>query len=158
MADNRTTCLGILLVFVLSAVAMVTGGLHYLKKFGTANGVVVDAQTGDPIADAVVEIFASFPSTSGRSGDMPLTLHTETKEDGSWVLRQTVGGDYRLTIRHPDYAIYKREGVSLDAEGDTDLGTIGLEPPLEESSDPSDETGLENTDDEAPGGDDGAGG
>lgn len=158
MADNRTTCLGILLVFVLSAVAMVAGGLHYLKKFGTANGVVVDAETGAPIVDATVEIFASFPSTSGRSGDMPLTLHTETKEDGSWVLRQTVGGSYRLTIRHPDYAIYKREGVPLDAEGDTDLGTIRLEAPLEKDSDSPKESAPEKADGEAPGGGEGTGG
>jgi len=132
------------LVFIVSAVAMVAGGLHYLKKFGTANGVVVDARTGDPIADATVEIFATFPSTSGRGGDMPLGLHTETKEDGSWVLRQTVGGSYRLTIRHPDYATYKREGVLLEAEEHSDLGIIRLDPPLngEGDSNPVEEQGT----------------
>lgn len=114
------------MVFVLSGVLMVTGGLYYLQKFGTANGVVLDAETGAPIANATVEMYASFPSPSGRGGDMPLTLHTQTEMDGTWVIRFTVGGSYRLTIRHPDYAIFKREDVRLEAEGDTDLGTVKL--------------------------------
>lgn len=139
MSKNHVTCLVILVGFLLSGALMVGGGLYYLKKFGTARGEVVDAATGAPVEGAVVELYATFPSTSGRGGDMPLILDTETESDGTFRLRQTVGGSYRLTVRHPDFATYKREAVVLDASSHTDLGRIEL---LDRPPEPPEEPGV----------------
>lgn len=127
MADNRKTCLGILLVFVVGAAVMVGAGLYYVKKLGTAGGEVVDAGTGAPVAGAEVELFATFESRTGKGGDMPYRIGAVTGDDGRFRVVRTVNGSFRLTIRHPDYETLRREGVRLKSRTHVELGRFELE-------------------------------
>ncbi len=115
----------VMTVFAAVAVVMIWSALHFSGKFGSAFGVVVDAATGQGVANADVELFAVFPAQSGGS-KMTLQKTQKTKPDGAFVFPATVGGSYRLTVTCEGYTTLTREGVVIEQEAKKDLGRFEI--------------------------------
>jgi TonB-linked SusC/RagA family outer membrane protein len=81
----------------------------------TLSGTVVEAQTGDPLPGANVQL-------QGR------TVGTATESDGTFELDVRLApGDYVVVVSFLGYATTRRS-VSLGDESDVDLGTVELRP------------------------------
>lgn len=125
-----------LMAIFLGAAAVMFGlSSYYSSLFGKASGRVVAAGTGTSVAGAEVELYGEFASGEKT---MILTRQTTTDEDGRFRLNQTVGGAFRLTVKHVEFETLVREAVPVNREADTDLGVIELSKPAAEEGDESD--------------------
>lgn len=110
--------------FLGSFVLIVALQRFYDTKFGSAFGLVVDAADGSGVAGARIDLYAEIES-GGETLRLPLEV--ETREDGTFRFKSTVGGEFRVSVTHPAFRSWVREGVRIVRESDNDLGRIALE-------------------------------
>ena len=91
-----------------------------LAKGATLRGVVVDAQTGAPIAHAHV----AREGDSGGASAQPANAGTLTREDGSFVLAGIPPGPFSLSIEAADYN--PRLEAGLAATDGKELGPLRI--------------------------------
>lgn len=108
---------------LLASAVLVGLSWHYLAKFGSASGRVVERGSGAPVAGAAIELFAEFTSSKGK---MKLSKTGRSREDGSFLVKPTVGGNFRITIQCDGYELFVREGIELPPESHVDIGTFEL--------------------------------
>ncbi len=115
----------VMAVFIGISVVMLTAALHFSGKFGVAHGIVVDARTGEAVADADVELFAVFAAEHGGS-KMTLMKTQKTGADGAFKFPATVGGTYRMTVSREGYLPLVMESVDIEQQAQKDFGRLQI--------------------------------
>jgi outer membrane receptor protein involved in Fe transport len=100
------TAIGLALAFPLVA-----------KADGTIKGVVINTTTGDPMDFVTVQL---IDATTKK----PLTIATQTGDDGSFVLTGIPNGKYVVRIQNVGSITQERDANVIDNE--TDLGWVQL--------------------------------
>lgn len=104
-----------------------------LSRGGNASGVIVDAETGGPVADAQV----SLEMVRGQSQTpVPVTARTVTDFNGRFEIRGLSPGRRSLIVNAEGY--HRRMITGLEVSEDGSLGPLDVElSPTEEGEDPS---------------------
>src|SRR5260221_7290290 len=89
-------------VFLAALLGLSTGAVA--QSSGSLTGIVVDAATQAPLADAVVT--ARSPALLGEQG-------AATDKDGSFEMTLLPPGTYGLTVKHDGYQAFAPEGLVL---------------------------------------------
>ena len=122
--------LWIMAIFLASGVLMVSVGLYYQSKFGSAAGTIVDAATGAPLDGVHVEMKAIFDGTK----PWDVKAREDTGVDGLFHLKGTVGGEYTLTATREGYRDLVVEGLRVASDQHNELGTFEMERESEDDS------------------------
>ena len=123
---------------LVAALILSTAGLVSAQEAGTISGTVTDAQSGDPIEGALVEVEGAEPPLSAETGG-----------DGIYQISDVPPGQYTVTASAADYEGETETGVDVsDTEGavvDFALGPLAPEEEGEEGKRPGDRKGYVGT-------------
>ncbi len=127
--DPRAPTIGffaLMVIFVVTGGAMVYWGRNYHGKFGQAVGIVVDAKTGTPVANAKVFLKGIFPANHPTAhGEITIERDCLSAADGRFVLSETVSGNFALTITHDGFSPYSAT-IAMGVAEHKDLGKLPL--------------------------------
>jgi protocatechuate 3,4-dioxygenase beta subunit len=109
-----------------------------LARGGRARGRVVDAATGEPVADARVSVESR---DDGSETPVPLVAQTVTRLDGTFEIQGLTPGRRSLLVSAQGYRMQLLSGLTV--RDDTDIGPLDVR--LTPVEDEGDEPGLELT-------------
>lgn len=106
-------------LFPLARGAKRSIGAVRIAALGRVTGVVTDP-TGDPVANAWVNLDGRFPGRAG-AGEGPLSAHTDA--EGRYTVANVTAGEYRPIVYADDYTSFAPEWAG---DSDTFAGTTPI--------------------------------